>query len=139
MKKLKLYLDDIRTPIDTDWIVVRNFDEFVNAITKFKLTSFDIISLDHDLGESAMTEFFLNTYHNNKINYDNIHEKTGMDCAKFLVEYSLDNKINLPDVNVHSANPVGSINISSYIDNYYLSYGSSKKTTKYIIPHTVTQ
>ena len=30
--KLRLYLDDIRTPIDKDWIVVRNYDEFVASI-----------------------------------------------------------------------------------------------------------
>jgi len=31
MKK-KIYLDDVRTPIDkNDWVVVRNYDEFVDS------------------------------------------------------------------------------------------------------------
>ena len=30
--RLRLYLDDIRTPVDDDWILVRNYDEFVAQI-----------------------------------------------------------------------------------------------------------
>ena len=36
--KLKIYLDDVRTPVDKDaWMVVRNYDEFVDRITKIGL------------------------------------------------------------------------------------------------------
>ncbi len=28
--KMKIYLDDVRTPKDKDWMVVRNYHEFVN-------------------------------------------------------------------------------------------------------------
>jgi len=31
INKKRLYLDDVRTPVDEDWIVVRNYDEFVTA------------------------------------------------------------------------------------------------------------
>ena len=27
MKKYKIYLDDVRTPVDKDWVVVRSYDE----------------------------------------------------------------------------------------------------------------
>ena len=36
MDKVKVYLDDVRTPITSDraWIVVRNYDEFVDKINE---------------------------------------------------------------------------------------------------------
>ena len=36
-KKYYIYLDDVRTPIEKDWIVVRNYDEFVETVTKIGL------------------------------------------------------------------------------------------------------
>ena len=53
IKKLRLYLDDIRTPLSDDWIVARNYDEFVTQIKFHGLASFEVISLDHDLGKKA--------------------------------------------------------------------------------------
>ena len=44
-------------------------------------------------------------------------EKTGFHCAKWLVDYCLDNDLRLPPFQVHSANPVGRQNIQSYLDN----------------------
>ena len=29
-EKIKLYLDDVRTPNNEEWVVVRNYDEFVS-------------------------------------------------------------------------------------------------------------
>jgi len=34
---IKIYLDDMRTPVDKDWVVVRNYDEFVEKITEIGL------------------------------------------------------------------------------------------------------
>ena len=31
----KIYLDDIRTPVDTTWVVVRSYDEFVEKVLKW--------------------------------------------------------------------------------------------------------
>lgn len=103
--KLNLFLDDIRNPIDAlafiggrgidpaiydnEWIVVRNYLAFVSWITKNGLP--ELISFDHDLGESD--------------------EPTGMDCAKWLVNYCLDNNCKLPRWAVHSANSAGYDNI----------------------------
>lgn len=47
----KIYLDDIRTPVDSSWLVVRNYYEFVETVSKIGLENIEIISLDHDLDQ----------------------------------------------------------------------------------------
>ena len=116
MKK-RIYLDDVRTPVDKDWVVVRNYDQFVDTITYIGLGNIELISLDHDLGDTAMAEWHRNVYHNYELNYDNITEKTGMDCVKWLVNEWLEGK-QVVDVVVHSANAIGSGNMMGYINNY---------------------
>jgi hypothetical protein len=117
MSKTKIYLDDIRTPIEDGWTVVRNYDAFVSTIMYIGLENIDVISLDHDLGDTAMKEWHTNVYHNYTLNYDNITEKTGMDCAKWLVEQWMNGQ-PVVDVFTHSANAIGSANIMGYINNY---------------------
>ena len=117
MKK-KIYLDDVRTPIDKeDWVIVRNYDEFVDKVSEIGLDNIELISLDHDLGDTAMAEWHKNVYHNYELNYDNITEKTGMDCTKWLVEKWMDGA-PVVDVYIHSANAIGSANMMGYINNY---------------------
>lgn len=120
--KYNIYLDDLRTPIDNRWTVVRTYEEFVDRVTEIGLENIHIISLDHDLGESAMEEYYNNVHPNYQLNYDNIKEKTGMDCTKWLVEQWLDGK-PICEVLVHSANPIGSSNIMYYINNYRVNIG----------------
>lgn len=115
---MKIYLDDVRTPIDPSWVLVKNYDEFVSTVMEYGLNNISVISLDHDLGDSAMKEYFNNVVTNYTIDYNNIHEKTGYDCAKFLVNESMDRNIPLPLIYTHSANPVGSANIMGFINNY---------------------
>ena len=98
MKKL-LWLDDYRKPDDYikgDYIIscVKNYEEFCSFINENGLP--DVVCFDHDLGE----------------------EKSGYDCAKFLVEYCMDNMIDFPNYYVQSQNPVGRENIISYIENF---------------------
>ena len=109
--RLRLYLDDIRTPVDDDWIVVRNYDEFVAQIKLNGLGNFEVISLDHDLGEGAMVEYYTNVKNNYMLDYNNIEERTGMDCCRYLVSDSMNEKIPLPQIYIHSANPIGSANM----------------------------
>jgi hypothetical protein len=117
-KKYRIYLDDVRTPIDIDnWVIVRNYDEFVNKINEIGLANIELISLDHDLGDSAIEEWHTNVYHNYTLDYNNITEKTGMDCAKWLVEKWLDGK-PVCKVMIHSANAIGSANMMGLINNY---------------------
>jgi len=37
MEKVRVYLDDIRTPIENDWIICRDYDEFVNKVSEIGL------------------------------------------------------------------------------------------------------
>jgi hypothetical protein len=136
-EKLRLYLDDVRTPIAEDWIVVRNYDEFVAQIKLHSLGNFEVISLDHDLGETAMVEYYNNVKENYIIDYSNIIEKTGYDAAKFLVAESMNSKIPLPQIYVHSANPIGSANILGYVNNYYKNCKLPQTCIQVAIQHTI--
>lgn len=136
MRKQYIYLDDLRTPIDADWVVVRSYDEFVQTVSKIGLKNILMISLDHDLGDSAMKEWHSNTTINYSINYDNITEKTGMDCAKWLVEQWL-NGNPVCEVRVHSANAVGSANMMGYINNYRHVHRLPQSCIRWVVPHTI--
>lgn len=146
----RIYLDDVRTPTGDNWIVVRNYDEFVNKVNELGLPNIEIISLDHDLGVTAMDEYYNNVSPNYELNYDNIKEKTGYDAAKFLVslfhntnearfnmsrsERKAD-KFVFPLVYVHSANPIGSANIMGYLNNFYMNEGQAQTCVRVQIPH----
>lgn len=148
----KVYLDDVRTPLSDNWLVVRNYDDFVKVITEMGLDKIELISLDHDLGETAMKEYFTNVAPNYKLDYEKIKEKTGYDCAKFLVDYYYEinsdridmnrtekkkNKFEFPTICVHSANPIGSANIMGYINNFLMNEGQPQNCVRVKIPHTV--
>jgi hypothetical protein len=115
--KHRIYLDDVRTPVEDGWTIVRNYDDFVSTIMYLGLDRIELISLDHDLGDTAMKEWHTNVYHNYTLDYNNITEKTGMDCAKWLVEQWMNGE-KVVDVFTHSANAIGSANIMGYINNY---------------------
>jgi hypothetical protein len=134
---IRVYLDDVRTPIDKDWIVVRDYDEFVKFVGATGLENIDTISLDHDLGKTAMQEYFNNVHPNYTLDYNNIEEKTGYDCAKWLVEESIKTGAPLPKVYVHSANPIGSANIMGYINNYFMNSRLPQTCVRVKIDHTV--
>ncbi len=120
----KLFLDDIRNPKDCvnglvpsmlnkfywehDWNIVRSYDQFVSWIVKNGLP--DFISFDHDLADVHYTTDFSNFNDGGK-------EKTGYECAKWLANYCMDMKLDIPRFVVHSQNPVGKANIQSYLDN----------------------
>ena len=100
---MKLYLDDIRTPKDDDFIIVRSFQEAVKFVQKNGIPNY--ISFDHDLG----CDEFNNIY------------PSGYDFAKWLIEMDLDNLYKFPEdfkFNVHSANPIGKANIEGILNNY---------------------
>jgi hypothetical protein len=147
----KVYLDDLRTPIDPTWVVVRDYSSFVKRIEEIGLENITEISLDHDLGDSAMHEYFTNVSPNYSLNYDNIKEKTGYDCAKWLVEHYYQLNPNLdesrferknkdfkfPKVYTHSANPIGSANIMGYINNFLMNEARPQTCVRTQIPHII--
>jgi hypothetical protein len=136
MNKKYIYLDDVRTPRDLGWTVVRNYDEFVAKITEIGLDNIELISLDHDLGDTAMMEWHTNVYHNFKLDYNNITEKTGMDCTKWLVEQWI-NGAPVCEVKIHSANAIGSANMMGYINNYRHINRLPQTCERWQIPHTI--
>ena len=121
----KLYLDDIRLPTDTykttknsEWVIVRTYDDFVKVITEKGLPF--IVSFDHDLADAhyPFNEVDGGICAPRTIPYDTYKEKTGYHAAKWLIDYCIEKKIDLPACNVHSANPVGKANIISILQSY---------------------
>lgn len=137
--KIMIYLDDIRTPNDKEWIVVRNYEQFVNRINQHGLENIEVISLDHDLGDSAMVEYYNNVKDNYTLDYNNITEKTGYDACKFIVNRSIETGIPLPQVYVHSANPIGSGNMMGYINNYLMNCRLPQTCIRVQIPHRIDE
>jgi len=116
-----LFLDDIRVPTNVTWVdipkdqhysLVRNYQEFVDLITLRGLPKF--VCYDHDLSDCHYGDGLNDT----GIDYDSYTEKTGYDCAKWLVDYCMKNGVKHPPYVVHSMNPVGKQNIISYVESY---------------------
>jgi hypothetical protein len=135
--KIYLYLDDVRIPTEGKWEVVKNYDEFIAHINLNGLENYELISLDHDLGEAAMVEYYSNVKPNYELDYKRIDEKTGMDCARFLVAEAMNKKIQLPTVYVHSANPIGSGNMMGYINNYFMNCRAPQSCIRIKVEHTI--
>ena len=112
----KLFLDDSRNAPDFTWDVVRSYAQFVAWIEIHGVP--DIISFDHDLGQEHY-DVFQNTPHAStdeaQEHYNKFTEKTGYDCAKWLVQNHKLPKQYL----VHSKNPVGAANIRFVLDAGY--------------------
>jgi hypothetical protein len=100
------------------------------------IENYACISFDHDLGEEAMKEYFRNVKTRGIIDYGNISEKTGLDCAKYMVNKVMGTDIKLPKVYCHSANPVGAMNIINHINGYLKSCGSEERCEMATIKHT---
>lgn len=138
-KKIYLYLDDVRVPTEGEWQLVKSYDEFVAHIRLNGLESYEVISLDHDLGEESMREYYTNVKPNYELDYKRINEKTGYDAAKYLIAEAIDKKITLPTIYVHSANPIGSANIMGYVNNYFRNNRLPETCSKVDIKHTYTE
>lgn len=92
----KIFLDDERFPVTDDFVICRNYTEFMAVVRTYQNIKF--ISFDHDLGP----------------------DETGHDCVKFLVNYDIDADILDAEFTfyVHSQNPTGARNIQNYLDDY---------------------
>jgi hypothetical protein len=134
-----LFLDDERSPSQVTWAVfprnnlsiVRNYDQFVTHIKQHGLPGF--VCFDHDLADEHYAAMLKeNESSDNKftiwmpdddlsdglnITFDYGNEKTGYDCAKWLVDYCEDNGYKFPQFVVHSMNPAGKVRIEQYIAN----------------------
>jgi len=82
-----------------------------------------MISFDHDLADEHV-QYYLRALHDgNPDEEPDFIEKTGMACAKWLVNYCLDNDILMPHFSVHSANPSGAENILSLLNGLQQAQG----------------
>ena len=100
MKKREfyIYIDDVRQPVNPDWIWVKSYREAINYLVDL-IDYLDVIDdaadltidFDHDLGE----------------------DKSGYDIAKWLVEQHI-----IANFRVHTMNPVGRQNIRQLLLRY---------------------
>lgn len=115
-----LFLDDERVPADPRFDVVKSYDEFVEYILKNGIP--EMISFDHDLADEHYQDYAkYQTQNILALCYSDFKEKTGLECAKWLGNYILDNQdkdLYLNRVGVHSMNPLGRANIQSYINGF---------------------
>lgn len=126
-----LWLDDKRNPehgwikpddLKYDIVWVKSYDEFTQWILSHGLP--DRISFDHDLDDEHYVAYgyidldpALPESHQIGIDYDSFKEKTGYDCAKWLVAHCEQVGGMLPLCTVHSANYEGAQNIRQYLLN----------------------
>ncbi len=95
-----MFIDDIRNPPEgkKHFVIVRNAEDARKLMIDIGCP--DMISFDHDLGDG----------------------ETGYDVAKWMVENDLNSGGKFIPWNfkfhVHSANPIGKINIETYLTNY---------------------
>lgn len=128
-KKIILWLDDIRDPYEGGWgifspinlsesefIWVKSYDQFTKWITENGLP--DGICFDHDLGEDIAKDNVSKGMSKRKARSIKRESKSGFDCAKWLIEYCLNNNLDLPKYNIQSANPVGKDNINGLLQSY---------------------
>jgi hypothetical protein len=74
-----------------------------------------MVSFDHDLADTHYSA----CNSGETIDYDSLEEKTGYDCAKWMVEYCVNQGfIELPVWYTHTMNPVGGKNIQDLFNNY---------------------
>jgi len=78
----------------------------------------DGICFDHDLGEDVARDKVSNGMSKRQVRIQKRETKSGYDCAKWLVEYCMDRDLDIPEIGIQSANPVGADNIRGLLLNY---------------------
>lgn len=130
-KRKKLFLDDFRLPEhvsyykpnesiyrEEGWDIVANYEEFVEYISKNGLP--DLISFDHDLADEHYTPpEYWEDYERSKEYQESkeYKEKTGKECAEWLIQYCIEKRVPLPQTLIHSQNPVGAIRIEKTLED----------------------
>lgn len=91
----KMFIDDERFPVDSDWMIVRSSQEAIDCVVKYGLPQH--INFDHDLGGID----------------------TSMKFIGWLIDFMFDNDLKFPlgfTWDVHSQNPVGAKNIRGIME-----------------------
>lgn len=134
--KYNLFLDDERFPVNRkgegdqssaydltgnkkyfllDWVIVRNFGDFVKTVEENGLP--EIISFDHDLKDEHYYYYRMFTIYTGWIDYT-VLEGTGFEAAKWLTNYMMDNDLECPEILIHTQNTVGAKNIWHEFENF---------------------
>lgn len=85
---MKIFLDDLREA-PQGYVTARTYEECIELL---KNNEVEVLSLDHDLGT----------------------DKTGYDVCLWLAE----NEYFIPEIYIHSANPVGQMNMTQLLNRY---------------------
>jgi hypothetical protein len=123
-----LFLDDVRNPDDVTWaafprdemiFTIRSYETFVKHVMISGVPGF--VCFDHDLADehyaAMLKENEADPVKQIEMIVDYGVEKTGYDCAKWLVDYCAEKKKKFPPYIVHSMNPAGKERIISYVEN----------------------
>lgn len=118
-----LFLDDTRNPpahLSKIFYVVRSYDEFVDYIETYGVP--EVISFDHDLHPEHTSFFFERGGFRSPPDpqQEIFKNKTGYDCAEWLLNYCDKNNFKLKIIVIHSHNPLGSSNLYQLISSYQL-------------------
>lgn len=115
----RLFLDDWRIPRDCatymwqrkvnctifheDWDIVRSYGQFIkwietNGVPNLVAFDYDLADVEELKEELPIEEWF---------SLDKNRVWTGLDCAKYLLNYCKENNKKFPDYIIHSVNPDG--------------------------------
>jgi len=128
-----LWLDDFRNPFTKQWfpkilpqyidrmddiVWVKSYDEFIEWITENGMPFF--ISFDHDLANEhyAPEKYYVDGTYDTWAKTQDFTEKTGMDCARWLVDYCMDTETNMCKWFSHTANDAGRKNIDGLLISF---------------------
>lgn len=136
--KYNLFIDDERFPnnefeiysaykltgdrryITEEWVIVRDFGEFVKTIEENGVPQ--MISFDHDLKDDHYYHYRTFTLLTGYIDYT-VVEGTGQECAKWLTNYLLENDLECPTILIHTQNTVGAKNIYGVFQSFNKARG----------------
>ena len=128
--KYNIFLDDERHPKNVNWVelplvewtIIRNYEQFTRHISTFGIPA--RVTFDHDLADEHYPwtpenqEAYKNSNTSLVIPYERYKEKTGYECARWLISYCMDRGETFPEYYVHTMNPIGKKNIISLIESY---------------------
>jgi hypothetical protein len=105
-----LWLDDMRQPLIVGFVWVKSYVAFVDYLTTNPMP--ELICFDHDLAPEHYPIF--QQFPGLKIPYGSYKEKTGLECARFIIEHALP----LTYWSIHTQNPEGRRNLENELRRY---------------------
>lgn len=128
--KTCVYVDEKKIPKNLDplkynpWIVCQHPNDFCDYIRKHPLP--DMISLNHDFADEHYIDFANHQAIGiEAINYDKFKVATGLHLMRWLIHWCMENDLDLPVINVHSENTLGTANMVQEANAYYKHRGQS--------------